>query len=145
MWHLDIIFIHQCLCKLSKVIAEIRGYTALVIPINSSVPAVPLLIILSVVPQRCRRKYIKPGLTDCVFILFGKSRWRFHSFAMSVISFRRILIKQNLAQSNKAGSLGSNFSKSTKSWKIEFYQPGLSAKKFWPIGLNMLINWTGLY
>ena len=70
------------------------------------------------------------GLPDGVLFQFGESRWRFHSLAIYVSSFCRILIKQNLMQSNKAGSLGSNISKSTISWKNDFHQPGLSTTNF---------------
>ena len=61
------------------------------------------------------------GLPNGMLFLFGESRWRFHSLAMYVSSFHRIL-KENLIQSNKAGSLGSNISKSTISWKDDFHQ-----------------------
>ena len=77
--------------------------------INLSVLRVLMLIMRSVVPQRWGRKYIMPGLPNGVLFLFGGSRYGFDSFAMSASSFRKILIKQNLIQSNKAGSLGSNF------------------------------------
>ena len=110
--------------------------TALVLLIHLSVLGVLMLIMWSVVPWKWGRKDIMSGLPDGMLFLFGESRCGFHSFAMSVSSLRKIFIKQNLIQSNKAGSLGSNISKSTISWKNDFHQPGLSTAN-----LDQYVDW----
>ena len=135
MWHFHII-IHSSVSLQTHPTHQKIESTALVLLIHLSVLGVLMLIMWSVVPWKWGRKDIMSGLPDGMLFLFGESRCGFHSFAMSVSSLRKIFIKQNLIQSNKAGSFGSNISKSTISWKNDFHQPGLSTAN-----LDQYVDW----
>ena len=113
MQHLHIIFIHQCLCKATKLMKDVRGYNASIKNKFVDFCSVNTGHVVCIYLKMRFEVYNVKSTRWCA-VSFWQKQMRFHSFTMSVNSLHRILSKQKSVYSKKVRSLGSNMPCSKK-------------------------------